>query len=632
MAGAMALLYSIPQKGEGSLRMPPPRLMDAKLQAYEMAKNGPPKLQLGLLFKMLRYYNGDMKWQMAAFLFFFVFQTASFQAMQYSIKYLIDTLIPSGVAFHMVVFALLWIAAFGVHALFTLLAARYRILIVRNFVARMRGEIIKKLQVLSMKFFDKEGTGSISARILMDMDKLQGFFDWTMQMLLEAIISIVLVLPLLYSIDPMLTLITVIYVPCVPLVQKLFMKRMVESMYLLRNRSARLSSKLVDFISGIKHIRIFASEDEHGREMIEEVEKVRDLDIKFSMYMRSLRMAIQFLSDFTPILIWVAGGIIIAQRHQLQIGALVAYVALVRMFYGRIEMLFSSFEQIVTASPSVVAINEVLGSKDVEPSAGRKRDFEIDGSISFKSVDFNYETRPGSLQLDGISVEIKPGERVALAGESGSGKSTFVNALLGLYPIKSGKILFGGLDISTLHLPSLRAQVALMTQETFLFNTSLYENLRFANPKASFEDVREACRKAQILDFIESLPESFDTVAGERGVQLSGGQRQRIGMARIFLRKPKIIVLDEPSSALDVVTEDRLFETLYGNVQGITLIVIAHRLSTIKNVDRVLVFKDAKIVEQGTFDELKNRDGGAFAAMVKANDFRAARAQEEEFD
>ena len=610
--------------------MPPPRFMDAKLQAYEMAKSGPHKLQLGLLFKMLRYYNGDMKLQMCGFLLLFVFQIASFQGLQYSIKYLIDDLIPEGVPLHMVLFAAAWILIFSIHAIFTLGAARYRILIVRNFVARLRGEIIKKLQVLSMKFFDKEGTGAISAKILMDMDKMQGFFDWTMQMLLEAIISIVLVIPLLYSIDPMLTLVTVIYVPCVPLVQKLFMKRLVESSYLLRNRSARLSSKLVDFISGIKHIRVFASEKEHGQEMIDEVEQVRDLDIKFSMYMRSLRMAIQFLSDFTPILIWVAGGIIIAQRHSLHLGALVAYVSLVRMFYGRIEMLFSSFEQIITASPSVVAINEILGSNDVETSAGRNRDFEIDGSISFSHVDFNYETRPNTLQLTDVSVDIKTGERIALVGESGSGKSTFVNAMLGLYSLKSGHILLGGHDISTLHLPSLRAQIALMTQETFLFNTSLYENMRFANPKATFEEVREACRKAQILDFIESLPEGFDTMAGERGVQLSGGQRQRIGMARIFIRKPRLIILDEPSSALDVVTEDRLFETLYKNVENITLIVIAHRLSTIKNVDRILVFKDSRIVEQGSFDTLKDKEGSLFAAMVKANEFNPSRNQLEE--
>ncbi len=616
--------------------MPPPHhhgFMDAKLRAYEAAKGGAPKLQIRLLLKMLRYYNGNMVWEQGAFIALFLLQVASFQLLQYSIKFLIDDLIPKGDTLHLTLFAACWILGFGVHALFTMWAASYRILIVRSFIAKLRGEVIKKLQVLSIKFFDKEGTGATSAKILMDMDRMQGFFDWVMQAFLESVISIVMVLPLLYSIDPLLTVITILYVPCVPIVQQLFMKRLVENAYNLRNNSARLSSKLVDFISGIKHIRIFASEDEHGKEILSEVERVKEMDIKFSLYMRSLRIVIQFLSDFTPIMIWVAGGILIAKYHSLQIGALVAYVALVRMFYGRVEMLFSSFEQIVTASPSVAAINEVLGSKDIESDDGRGRDFQIDGSVQFEHVDFNYETRPGTLQLNNVCVKVKKGERIALVGESGSGKSTFVNALLGLYPVKSGKISFGSLDISTLHLPTLRSQIALMTQETFLFNTSLYENIRFANPKAGMEEVREACRKAQILDFIESLPAKFDTFAGERGVQLSGGQRQRIGMARIFIRDPKIIILDEPSSALDVVTEDRLFETLYKNVGGITLIVIAHRLSTIKNVDRVLVFKDGQIVEEGSFDMLKGTEGGAFAAMVKANEFiRRDDEAENDFD
>jgi len=614
--------------------MPPPHhmFMDAKMMAYEAAKAGKPKLQIRLLIKMLRYYNGGMAWEQVAFFILFIFQIASFQLLQYSIKFLIDDLLPKGETLPLVLFAAGWALAFGVHAVFAMWAARYRIMIVRSFIAKLRGEVIKKLQVLSIKFFDKEGTGSTSAKILMDMDRMQGFFDWVMQALLESIISILMVLPLLYSIDPLLTLVTVLYVPCVPIVQQLFMKRLVENSYNLRNNSARLSSKLVDFISGIKHIRIFASEDEHGREILSEVEKVKEMDIKFSMYMRGLRMAIQFLSDFTPILIWVVGGIIISKSHSIQIGALVAYVALVRMFYGRVEMLFSSFEQIITASPSVAAINEILGNKDVESSTGRSSEFQIDGSVQFDHVDFNYETRPGTLQLSDVSVKVKPGERVALVGESGSGKSTFVNALLGLYPIKAGAIRFGSLDIASLHLPTLRGQVALMTQETFLFNTSLYENIRFANPKAGIEDVREACRKAQILDFIESLPEKFDTVAGERGVQLSGGQRQRIGMARIFLRKPKIIILDEPSSALDVVTEDRLFDTLYKNAGDTTLIVIAHRLSTIRDVDRVLVFKDGRIVEEGSFDALKGTEGGAFAAMVKANEFFRRDEAEADFD
>ncbi|OGV49477.1 MAG: hypothetical protein A2X49_00855 [Lentisphaerae bacterium GWF2_52_8] len=612
--------------------MPPPggrNFFDAKMRAYEASRDGKPKMHVGLLIRMILYYNGDMKFLMLGFLGLFILQTVSFQLLHYSLRFLIDDLIPLHDIHYLLLFALTWALFFALHAVTAINAANCKARMLSSFIAKLRGEIIKKLQVLSMKFFDHEGTGSISAKILMDMDRMRAFFDWVLSALLNSIVSIIFVIPLLYSIDPLLSLVTVLYVPLIPIVQQFFMKKLLKNAYELRSSSARLSAKLVDFISGIKHIRIFASESHHSGQIISEVEKVRDMDVKFSMSIRTLGMAIQFLSDFMPVLIWVIGGIMIAKHHSIQMGALVAYVALVRMFYGNIQQLFSSFEQIISASPSVAAINEVLGNDDVEHSSGRCRCFIIDGSIVMEHVSFSYPSRADTLQLNDVSVSIRNGERVALVGESGSGKSTFVNALMGLYPAKSGSILFGGLDISKLHLPKLRSQMALMTQETFLFNTTLLENIQFANTEASFEDVRDACRKAQILEFIESLPEKFETTAGERGVQLSGGQRQRIGLARIFLRKPKIVILDEPSSALDVITEDKLFETLYANLSDITLIVIAHRLSTIKDVDRVLVFKDGSIVEEGSFKDLQERPDGIFSDMVKSHKFLIREREEE---
>ncbi|MBD3317049.1 MAG: ATP-binding cassette domain-containing protein, partial [Chitinivibrionales bacterium] len=368
----------------------------------------------------------------------------------------------------------------------------------------------------------------------------------------------------------------------------------------------------------LKEIRISATEDVQSGTILNEVDSVREAGIQYTMSMRIFSMVIQFFGDFMPIMLWVTAGILMINSSGMTIGEVVAYVALVELMLREVRVLFNSFDQIVAASPSVLAISEVLESGEVENQHPKITEFEIDGAVETHKVNFRYETRSGNRQLHDVNVRIRPGEKVALVGESGSGKTTFINVLLGLYPVESGDIFFGSYRLADVKLKRLRSQIAIMSQDTFLFNTSIEENIRFADLTATRERVVKACRKAEILNFIESLPDGFETQVGERGVMLSGGQRQRIGMARVFLRDPRIVILDEPSSALDVLTEERLFDTLFRNIGGRTLIVVAHRLSTIKDADRVFVFKDGTVVEEGRFDELlKGR--GHFARMVSAN-------------
>ncbi len=580
--------------------------------------SGSQKLHIGGLLKLLRIYSADRKGAYIMLIICLILQIVSYQSLQYSLKYLIDDFIPAGNIRLLVYFGLAWIIAFFLHSIVTLMAAHYRIDIVRTLISGIRNDIIKKLQVLSIKYFDKHGTGSVSAKVLMDMDRLQVFFDWLLTAFLESIAGIICVIPFLYSINPLLTLLTFIYIPLVPLMQKLFTKRILKYSWGLRESNARLSARIVDYVAGIRHIRIFAAEEEQGRKVLEDVEAIKEKDIKFTMSIRILWMAIQFCSDFTPVLLWIVGGVLIIRYGNLHMGELVAYVALVRMLMHKLDMLYSSFNQIVSASPSVASVSGLLNDSDVEKHENRKKNFELDGSITVKNLDFSYESRGHLKQLEGVNLSIRKGEHIAIVGESGSGKSTFINLLLGLYPVKPGAVFFGEHDISGLNLPALRSKIAMMTQETFLFNTSIYENLRFAAPDASEQEILDACEKAQILDFIKSLPDGLHSPAGEHGVQLSGGQKQRIGLARVFLRKPAIIILDEPSSALDVVTEEKLFRNLYTNAGGATLITIAHRISTISSADRIFVFKSGKLAESGTFAELKDKNG-AFSDMLKSH-------------
>lgn len=575
------------------------------------------KLQIKNLLDLLRLTR-DYKKEYVLMLLFLILQIASYQALTYSLKYLINDLFPQRRVSYLLIYAACWIFIFFLHALVTVTAARFRVVIVRSLTANIRAELIAKMQVLSMKYFDQRGTGATSAKILMDVDRTQGFFDWLLAGFLNAVIAIICIIPFLSAIDPMLTLITFLYIPTIPLVQRLFWKTMMTRSYTLRNTAARFSEKMIDYIQGIRLIRTFAAEDEQGARIMNEVHAVKTIDIRYSMIMRNFQMVIQFFGDFMPVMLWIVAGIIIILSDNLTLGAVVAYIGLVTKLLNSVQTLFSSFDQIVAASPSVTALMEILQNDQVENPHPAIRKFAIDGSISMDRVNFSYETRQGRLQLADVSFSIAAGEKIALVGESGSGKTTLVNVLMGFYPVRSGVVKFGQYDLSQVSLKHLRSQIAVMSQETFLFNTTLMENIRFARLSATDEEIVQACRMAQIHDFIDSLPEKYETCAGERGTTISGGQRQRIGLARVFLRKPRIVILDEPTSSLDIFTEQRLFDTLYANIRGVTLIVIAHRLSTIRNVDRVFVFQEGRIIEQGRFDDLA-RGNGMFADMVRAN-------------
>ncbi|MDX2051834.1 MAG: ABC transporter ATP-binding protein [Polyangiaceae bacterium] len=587
-----------------------------------MAPETRPKLQPKKLFGLLRYTQ-EHRAIYVTMLIFCVLQMATYQGLSYSLKYLINDVFPKRQVSLLFLFAAGWVSLYLVHSLFTLLAAKRRIFLIRNLITRIREELIKKLQVLSISYFDRRGTGSTSAKLLMDMDKVQQFYDWVFVNLLQAFFGVVIGVPVLFSINPTLTLFSLVYIPLVPLLQRIFRAKIVKNSYQLRNTNEKLSAAIVDFMTGIRHVRMFAAEEDQSRQVIADVRNARDIDMRYSMIMRVFGMTIQFIGEFTPVMLWVVAGVIMTRDANFQIGSVIAYVALVTFLLGQISVLFSSFDQIVSASPSVTAILGILDNDEVENPNPKLTEFVIDGSVAVKDVTFGYATRGEQRQLRKVSFDIRAGEHVAFVGRSGSGKSTVINVLLGLYPMAEGSVKFGNLDLQDLKFRTLREQIAIMNQEAFLFNTTILENLRFANRNASDEDVMEACKKAEIYDFIVSLPEGFNTVTGERGVQLSGGQRQRIAMARIFLRDFKILILDEPSSALDVLTEHTLFETLLKNIEGKTLIIIAHRLSTIKSVDRIFVFDEGEVVEAGTFGELADKDG-LFARMVEASSFETA--------
>jgi ABC-type multidrug transport system fused ATPase/permease subunit len=595
--------------------VPPTLSTDPTIPMTTSFSNPLESLQLQALIRMLRFTR-EYKNRYIAMVSFLMLQMLSYSFLSYSLKILIEDIFPTRSIGLMLIFAASWVLSFAFHGWFTLTAARHRIFLVSTLVAKLRQEIIRKLQILSMRYFDKRGTGSTSAKVLMDMERLQEIYRWFMQEFLQAFIGAFMVIPFLLSISVPLTIITLLYIPLTPVIQRVFKKLLLKQSHQLRTSNENLSAQIVDFISGIRLIRVFGNESHHSERVLELIDNVRRDDIRYTNSIRILQMVIQFIAEFVPIIVWVSAGIMIVMGSQISEGAIVAYVALVGNLFGQFRLLFNSFEHIVRAAPSVKAVEELLENPETEYRNATGRRLHISGAVSFRDVSFRYNLEQEHKQLQNVFFDINPGERVAFVGHSGSGKSTTINAMMGLYPLDGGDILYDGYSINEMDLRHLRSQIAMMTQDIFMFNTTVFENLRFANVDADFEMVREACRKAEILEAIEQLPEGFDTFCGERGAQLSGGQRQRIGLARIFLRSPKIIILDEPTSALDPITERKVFDTLNQQIGEATLIVVAHRISTVKKMDRILVFENGKIMEEGHYQDLTNRPS-LFAELAK---------------
>jgi ABC-type multidrug transport system fused ATPase/permease subunit len=261
------------------------------------------------------------------------------------------------------------------------------------------------------------------------------------------------------------------------------------------------------------------------------------------------------------------------------------------------------------------AVLDLLDSRELEEYQQPQRQLDLAGRIEFRGIAFRYPGAEGTPVLEGITLAVPAGQRVGLVGETGAGKSTFLDLVLGFYRPQQGTILYDGHELPVVGLRQLRATCAIMGQDAFLWNASVRENIRYGRPAAGDAEVEEAARQAQAHEFITRLENGYDTLCGERGAMLSGGQRQRIALARLFLRQPRIVILDEPTSALDLETEARLQADLDAFCRGRTTFIVAHRLSTLRGVDRVLVFSKGRIVEDGAPDDLVRTGSGHYARL-----------------
>jgi ATP-binding cassette subfamily B protein len=334
--------------------------------------------------------------------------------------------------------------------------------------------------------------------------------------------------------------------------------------------------------------------------------------------MRGLFAAFVIFVMFGALFFIMWRAALMVQSGDMLRGDLVDFVVFTGIIGGAIASLGSFYTEIVSAVGATERILDILEEEtEVEARESEGQAGDLRGHIVYRDVHFSYPTRKDVEVLKGINLEIQPGEKVALVGASGAGKSTIVQLLLQFYQVDEGDILVGGKSVYEYDLIDYRRNIAIVPQEVLLFGGSIRENILYGRPDATDEQIREAARKANALDFIESFPEGLETRVGERGVKLSGGQRQRIAIARAILKDPKILLLDEATSSLDAESERLVQDALNTLMEGRTSIIIAHRLSTIRDVDCIYVLEKGKVIEKGTHDILSAQENGAYSNLAR---------------
>lgn len=476
-----------------------------------------------------------------------------------------------------------------------------------NIETEMRRKLFDHLQKLSFSFYDNNKTGHLIARVTKDLEEVGEVAHHGPEDLFIAIMTFIGAFILMFYINSELALITAAVVPFVVWVTGRYGSRMTQNFRALYRRVGDFNVRVEENVGGMRVVQAFANEDYERELFARDNQNYRQTKLNAYKIMAASTSLTYLSMRLTQLIVMLSGTYFVLQ-DQLSAGGFVSFLLLVTVFIRPVEKISSVIE---TYPKGIAGFRRYLELLETEPDIIDAPDAvavaDLKGDISFENVSFGYS--PDKLVLNNISLDIKAGETIAFVGPSGAGKTTLCSLLPRFYDVNSGAIKVDGIDIRKMTLASLRSQIGIVQQDVFLFGGTIRENIAYGRLDATLEDIREAARRARLDTMIESMPDGYETMIGERGVKLSGGQKQRLAIARMFLKNPPILILDEATSALDTETERAIQRSLAELSDGRTSLVIAHRLATIRNADRIVVVNENGIAEQGTHRALLKANG-----------------------
>jgi len=579
-------------------------------------------------------YGRPYRGQIAAILVLIVAGALLVVATPLLLQRIIDDGVLAGDRSVVVVLALLVALLAVVEAGLTLLQRWYSARIGEGLIYDLRRQVFSHVQRLPLAFFIRAQTGALVSRLNTDVVGAQRAFTSILTGVVANVITLVVVVATMLALSWRITVVALALLPLFVFPARWAGQKLAGITREQMQTNADLGSSMTERfnVGGAMLVKLFGRHEREDEAFSAGAARVRDLGVAAAMSSRVFFTALTLIASLATALVYGIGGVM-GVEGSLSVGTLLALAALIGRLYGPLTGLSNVHVDVMTALVSFERVFEVLdlpssiqdspGAVDLprDAPAGLELDdvsFAYAGDTSLASLEgvVRQESRPGGPVLDGVSFEVAPGQMVALVGPSGAGKTTITNLVARLYDVSAGAVRIGGHDVRSLTQSSVRDVVGFVTQDAHMFHDSIGANLRYARPEASDADIRDALAAAQVLDLVESLPEGLDTVVGDRGHRLSGGERQRLAIARLLLKEPRIVVLDEATAHLDSASESAVHTALDTALAGRTSLVIAHRLSTVRNADTILVLDGGRIVERGDHETLLER-GGLYAGLYR---------------
>ncbi|MFD7335807.1 ABC transporter ATP-binding protein [Streptomyces violascens] len=541
-------------------------------------------------------------------------------ASPFLLREILDVAIPQNRTGLLSLLALGMIATAVVNSVFGVLQTLISTTVGQRVMHDLRTAVYAQLQRMPLAFFTRTRTGEVQSRIANDIGGMQATVTSTATSLVSNLTAVVASVVAMLALDWRLTLVSLVLLPVFVWISRRVGRERKKITTQRQKQMAAMAAEVTESlsVSGILLGRTMGRADSLTKSFAAESERLVDLEVRSNMAGRWRMSTIGIVMAAMPAVIyWAAGIALETGGPSVSIGTLVAFVSLQQGLFRPAVSLLSTGVQMQTSLALFQRIFEYLDLPvDITEPDEPVRLTRARGAVRFEGVDFHYDDKQERPTLSGIDLAVPAGGSLAVVGPTGSGKSTLSYLVPRLYDVTGGRVTLDGVDVRELDFDSLARSVGVVSQETYLFHASVAENLRFAKPEATDEELEEAARAAQIHDHIASLPDGYDTLVGERGYRFSGGEKQRLAIARTILRDPPVLILDEATSALDTRTEHAVQQAIDALSEGRTTITIAHRLSTVRDADQIVVLDGGLIAERGTHGELLDRDG-RYAALVR---------------